>query len=292
MSFLKSLFGGHEETPEEKQKAEEARRFDMFKYDGVRASKTGRLDYAVQCYNEALKIHEDLEVRDYLAQALIHSGALDEAKEQLKILAEAEPDNAAILTQMAHVEYMLEDYEAMGKTCERALQIDKDNARIHFLYGQAHAGNGNMVGAIAMLTKAIALKPETGDAYLLRGQTLLKMGDVNGADEDVAHLLQMAPDNEDVLLLKARIEHRKGNAQAAIDVYNKVVEVNPFCVDAFKERGAIKYELGDTHGAQADMETVLELEPEKVSDINGEYSAEGVEQKVRQAYSNINPLGL
>lgn len=292
MSFLKALFGGSEETPEEKQKAEETRRFDMFKYDGVRAAKTGKPDYAIKCYQEALKIHEDLEVRDYMAQALIRTGALDEAREQLLLLAEAEPDNAAIQLQTAHVAYMQEDYPAMTAACERVMQLDKENSRVHYLYAQAHIGQGNMVGAIAMLTKAIALKPDMGDAYLLRGQTLLKMGDTGGADEDATHLLGIAPENEDVLLLKARVERAKGNAEAALDIYGKVTDLNPFCADAFRERGAIKYEQGDMRGAQADMQTALELEPEKVNDINGEYSAEGVEQKVRQAYSNVNPLGI
>lgn len=104
--------------------------------------------------------------------------------------------------------------------------------------------------------------------------------------------MDVAPENEDVLLLKARVERKRGNADAAIDIYNKVTEVNPFCVDAFRERGAVRYEKGDMNGAKADMQAVLELEPEKAADINGEYSAEGVEHKVRQAYSNINPLGL
>ena len=29
-----------------------------------------------------------------------------------------------------------------------------------------------------------------------------------------------------------------------------------------------------------------------LADVNGEYSAEGIEQRVKQAYSAINPLGL
>lgn len=292
MNIFKALFGGSEETPEEKQKADESRRFDMFKYDGVRAAKMGQVDYAVKCYREALAIHDDLEVRDYLAQALIRTGALDEAREQLHVLAEAEPENAAIHNLTAQLEYMQEDYAAMAEACARALAADKDNALAHYLYAQAYIGQKNSVVAVAMLTKAISLNADYADAYLLRGRTLLAMGDLNGADADASHLLGVMPDNEDVQLLKARIEHRRGNAAEAIAIYNKVVELNPFSADAFRERGAIRYEQGDMTGAKEDMQTALELEPDKAADINGEYSAEGVEHKVRQAYSNINPLGL
>ena len=69
MNFFQGIVRGSEETPEQKQQADEARRFDMFKYDGVKAAKIGQHAYAVKCFNEALKIHEDLEVRDYLSQA-------------------------------------------------------------------------------------------------------------------------------------------------------------------------------------------------------------------------------
>lgn len=292
MNILKALFGGSEETPEEKQKADEIRRFDMFKYDGVRAAKMGQTDYAVKCYREALKIHEDLEVRDYLSQALIRMGEFDGAREQLKVLAEAEPDNVAIAVREAQTAHMQEDYQGMAAACERAMGVDKDNALVHYLYAQAHIGQGNAVVAVAMPTRAIALDGNMIDAYLLRGRTLLDMGDTEGAGEDKEYLMTEARESEDVLLFAARVERAKGNDATALDIYNKVIEVNPFCVDAFRDRGAIKYDKGDMNGANDDMQTVLELAPEQVADINGDYSADGVEHKVRQAYSNINPLGL
>lgn len=292
MNIFKALFGGKTETTEEKQQNEEKKNFDIFKFDGVKAAKMGKYDYAVKCYKEALRIKEDLEVRDYLAQALMRNGELLPAYEQLQKLAEAEPDNLAIFEQMAGVAYMMEDYQAMSHACEKALLLDGNNAHVHYQYAQACIGQDDMINAIAMLTKAILLKPDYAEAYLLRGQTLLKMGDVNGADEDAVHLLEEHADNEDVLMLKARVEKARGHADDSISYYGKVIDVNPFCIEAFKERGAVKYEKGDMTGAQEDMQKVLELNPEQVSDINGEYSAEGVEHKVRQAYSNINPLGL
>lgn len=292
MNFFKALFGGSEETPEEKQKTDEAKNFDMFKYDGVKAAKMGKFEYAIQCYREALKIKEDLEVRDYLAQALIRNSELLPACEELKKLAEAEPENQAILVQLADVAYMMEDYAEMAAACEKAMQIDNTSSRVHYLYAKAYIGQDNQIGAIAMLTKAITLDPEFADAILLRGQTLLKMGDVAGATDDVNQLMEQHDDNEEVLLLKARVETAKGETDAAIETYGKVIDVNPFCVDAFKERGAVKYEKGDKDGAQEDMQKVLELNPEGIADINGDYSAEGVEHKVKQAYSNVNPFGL
>ena len=143
-----------------------------------------------------------------------------------------------------------------------------------------------------MLTKAVTLKEDLAEAYLLRAQTLLAMGDTASAETDADWLLEHVGDHEDVLLLKARVEAAKGQPQEAIAIYDKVIEVNPFQIDAFRERGRLRLDLGDKAGAEQDMQTVMELDPQQLADVSGEYSAEGIEQRVKQAYSTINPLGL
>lgn len=292
MNLLKALFGGSEETPEEKQRNDEARRFDMFKFDGVKAARMGNFEYAVKCYEEALKLKDDLEVRDYLSQALVHSDRLSEAIRQLQVLAESESDNIRVWMQIARVAYMAEDYDTMNDACARAMEVDGENPHVHYLYAQACIAAGKNINAVAMLTKAVALKPDMADACLLRGKTLLAMGDVVGAADDASRLIEEYPENEDVLMLNARVASARGNADEAMELYGRVMDVNPFCADAYKERGRLKYDKGDMVGAGEDMAKAMEICPDTLADISGDYSAEGVEHKVMKAYSNMNPLGL
>ena len=245
MNFLKSLFGRKEEDPEKKKVEEAARNFDVFKYDGVRALRSGQLPYAIECFNHALDIRDDLEVRDYLSQALIRNNELLPAYEQLQKLHEAQPDNLQVLHRMADVTYMMEDYVTMADVCEKALLLDKNDPETLFFYARACIGQDDRVNAIAMLTKAIAVKEDFAEARLLRGQTLLEMGDTESASEDVDWLLQHTKDSEDVLLLQAQVDTAKGDLQKAVDVYTKVIELNPFSLQAFRERGAIRLKLGD-----------------------------------------------
>ena len=292
MGFFSTLFGGRQLSPEEEKQEQEAKKFDLLKYDGVKAMKMGQADYAVRCFTEALKVHDDLEVHDYLSQVLLRQGNLDAAMNELRTLGDAEPENAQIQIRMAQVAYMQEDYATMETVCQQATTLEPENAEPYFLHAQAMKGQQNPVGAIAMLTKAISLKEDYAEAYLLRGQTLLAMGDAASAETDADWLLEHVGDHEDVLLLKARVEAAKGQAQEAIRVYDKVIEVNPFQIDAFRERGRLRLNLGDKAGAEQDMQTVLELDPQQMADVSGEYSAEGIEQRVKQAYSAVNPLGL
>jgi tetratricopeptide (TPR) repeat protein len=292
MGFWKSFFGGEEENPEEEKKNAEAKTFDLMKYDGVKAMRMGQFEYAEKCFREALKIQEDLEVHDYLSQTLIRLNRLEDALSELKTIAVAEPDNVVVLLHAAHVAYMQEDYEQMKSLCEQVLAVDGENATANYMLAQAVLGQNDLINGIARLTKAISLNEQLADARLLRAKTLLKMGDVKGADEDVNWLMEHTEDEEDVLLMAARVAHAKGNDDEAIDIYNKVVEVNPFQIDAYRERGKIKYDRGDKLGAQEDMQKVLELNPEEMADVSGDYSAEGVEQIVKRAYSNMNPFGI
>ena len=292
MGFFKSLFGNNSQTAEEKRKDEDSKNFETLKYDGVRALKQGQVDYAVKCFTHALTIQEDLECRDYLSQAYMHTDELSQALEQLQILGEAQPQNVAVFIRMAEVAFMMEDYEAKGSACEKGMEADKDNPMVLFNYARACNGQGNAISAIALLTKAITLKDDFGAARLLRGELLMNMGDVKRASEDAEWLEKNVEDNEDVLLLVARIAERSCDHDKPIVDYGRVLDANPFSVVAFKERGAIRMAQGDTKGAEEDMRSVLELDPKIAEGVSGDYTAEGVEHKVRTAYKSVDPFGL
>lgn len=288
MKFFKALFGSKEEKPEEKKKAEEAKNFDVLKYDGVRALRAGQAEYAIKCFTHALQMQDDLEIHDYLSQAYIRTGELPQAYEQLQKLAEAQPDNQQIFIRMANVAYMMEDYGAMAGACEKAMLIDDKNPEVMYLYARACIGQEDVTNAVAMLTKAISLKEDYGDAYLLRGETLLKNGETDEADEDATWLLEHTQDNEDVLILKARIEREKGNPEEAISFYTKVTDANPFNIDAYRERGEQKLASGDEKGGNEDIEHAGELVAQ-LPEINGD---ESIEKKIKDKYKSIDPYGV
>ena len=63
---------------------------------------------------------------------------------------------------------------------------------------------GNRVGAVAMLSQAIALNDDAVDAYFLRGELLLAMGDKKGAEQDMRRVLELDPE---------RVAHITGDYQ-------------------------------------------------------------------------------
>ena len=46
MGFFKSFFSGKQEKPETEKQKNDQKNFEIFKYDGMRAQRMGRPDYA------------------------------------------------------------------------------------------------------------------------------------------------------------------------------------------------------------------------------------------------------
>ena len=277
MNFLQRIFGSAEESPEEKKKETEARQFDALKYDGIAALKIGQVDYAVTCFSHALQLQDDLEIHDHLSVAYIHQNQMANAVNELRLLADAQPDNQAVWVRMARVCYMMEDYDQMAEACERAEAVGAGSAEVSYLYAEARQGQGDKEAAVALLGEAIARDEHHGAAYLLRGQILMEMDRLE----------------EDIVLLKARIAHRGGDQQKAVEWYGRVIDTNPFCLAAFRERAEVYREMGETQLSEADAATAAELEPKEMADISDGQSAEGIEQKTKEAYKNtLNPFGL
>lgn len=262
----------------------EEKNFDVLKYDGVRALRMQQFDYAAKCFVLALELNaDDLECRDYLSQAYISLGDMQNAYTQLMAISAAQPNNVAVLLRMADVLYMTEDYAAMAEVCEKALQLDSENIMTYYIYAKAYKGLNDLDAAVAMLSKAIDRREDFDAARLLRGNVLLESNQTAEAALDADNLYQRIEENEDVLLLKARVEKALGNLKEAEKVYTKAIDFNPFLIEAYKERSEVRSALGDTAGAKEDQTRADEME----QDIP--QPTEGIEENIKKKMQQMDP---
>lgn len=324
MNFFKALFGGKEETSEEKEQKNQEKNFEVLKYDGVRAQKIGELTYAIRCFNEALTIKEDPETVSYLAQAFIQTHELQQAYKTLIHLAELVPDNIQVYINLARVCETMKNYQETTEMCQKAFLIDDKCAEVYYLMAIANHGLEDDLSAIAMLTKAIVLQPDLAEAYMLRADILKQMRQLKDAEEDADYLLANFPITEEYYILKADLRLKQEDAPQAITYYNKVKEHNAFHQqayiglseayvanrqldlalqlmneaiellpnfgEAYQERGRIKLLLNDKEGASEDLKKALELNPEAAKKMEGNFS--NIEQEMLERYKNMNPYGF
>ncbi|MEL5894849.1 tetratricopeptide repeat protein [Bacteroides sp. GD17] len=305
MGFFKSFFSGKSETPADEKQKNDQKNFEIFKYDGMRAQRMGRADYAIKCFTEALAIQEDFETMSYLSQVYIQTGELDDARKLLERMTRIDSEHTATYLTLANVCYMQEDYPAMAEAAKKAIEIEEGNAMAHYLLGKADNGQGDGIMCIAHLTKAIVLDDYFTEARLLRAEALTKMQQYPEAMEDIDAILAHDPEDESAILLRGKIKEATGaqeeaeadyrnvtdlnpfNEQAflylgqlyivqkklteAIALFDEAIELNPNFAEAYHERGRAKLLNGDKEGSVEDMKKGLELNPKEVQGIDGQY---------------------
>lgn len=304
-NFFKSFFSGKSETPESEKQKNDQKRFDIFKYDGMRAQRMGRPDYAVKCFTEALAIEEEFETMTYLSQLYIQMGEVEKARELLEKMAVMEPDMVSTFLSLANVCYIQEDYKAMEEAATKAIAIEEGNAIAHFLLGKARKGQDDDIMTIAHLTKAITLQDDFIEARLMRAEALMHMKQYKEMMEDIDAVLAQNPEEETAILLRGKVKeanHQEEEAEAdyklvtevnpfneqaylylgqlyiaqkklpeAIGLFDEAIELNPNFAEAYRERGRAKLLNGDKDGSVEDMKKSLELNPKEEASVNGEF---------------------
>ena len=290
-NFFKSFFSGKSETPESEKQKNDQKNFEIFKYDGLRAQRMGRPDYAVKCFIEALAIKEEFETMGYLSQLYIQMGETAKARELLEKMAAMEPDVTSTFLTLANVCFIQEDYQAMEEAANKAIAIEEGNAVAHYLLGKARKGQDDDLMTIAHLTKAITLKDDFIEARLLRAEALMNlkqykdmMEDIDAvlaqnpeeetaeeAEEDYKLVTEINPFNEQAYLYLGQLYINQKKLTEAIGLFDEAIELNPNFAEAYKERGRAKLLNGDKDGSVEDMKKSLELNPKEEAGLNGEF---------------------
>ncbi|MBO7553954.1 MAG: hypothetical protein J6T82_07985 [Bacteroidaceae bacterium] len=278
MGFWKSLFTGKDETPEESIQKEEEKNFDIFKFDGVRAQRMGRLDYALRCFDEALNIKEDFETLSYKSTTLIAMNRLEEARDVLIRMAELQPQRTETHITLAHILFMTDEYEAMKANALKAVECNAENPMAYYLLGKAEEALQHPVAAIEALTRSIEKQPDFIEALNSRASLFVQTSESEKAMADIKEVLTLHEEDETALALRAFIYNKVENdSEKAKADYRHIIELNPFNKEAYAA-------LIDILQAEGNAEEVKKLEDEaNALNLNNEdlpnYTIGGMEKR-------------
>lgn len=261
-NFFKSLFSSSETTaPADIQAKNNQKKFDIFKYDGIRALRMGQVQYAIKCYREALKIREDREVMQFLATAYASSHETEEALKVMDRLIELEPENLNARLVRADLFYQMDKEQEAIADCLHVIETDNSQPPAWFLMGKAKEKLKDLSSAIADLTKAITLKEDFAAARLLRAKILFEVNQAEKALSDVNKLIETESEEEAAYLLRGRVHEYLGDLAAAADDYDQVVELNPFNEDASLLKSSLLIKEGKLEEAISLLDELTELNP-------------------------------
>jgi tetratricopeptide (TPR) repeat protein len=128
--------------------------------------------------------------------ALLAAGRADDAISSLQSRVSTSPNDAAAYNLLCRAHYMLEDWDAGIKECEKAVSLDRYNSRFHLWLGRAYgekAEHVNFWSAIRLAGKvrneletAVRLDPDNADACTDLAEYYLEAPSFLGGGRDKA----------------------------------------------------------------------------------------------------------
>ena len=261
MGFFKTLFGGGVSDPVEEQKKQIQKEFEILKYDGIRARRMHRMDYARKCFEEAIKLQDDFETYAQLVQLLFETGDFQAALEPLDHMAKAEPHIAETFISLATVHFMLENYHEMADNAQLAIDKAPDNVQAYYLKGKAMQGLAQEDEAVNLFTKAIDLQNDFAEALLLRGQIYLRQAKLTEALADAEAVIASGKEVESGLLLRGSVKEVENQPEDAEADYRQVLELDPFNQQAYIYIGKLYLKKGRYADAIGVMDDAIEMSP-------------------------------
>jgi|GEM_PF-3369376 len=119
--------------------------------------------------------------------------------------------------------------------------------------------------AVAALDAAIGLMPADPGLYLARARLRQASDDPWGALEDLWRASELAPGRADILLLRAAAHREAGLPDLAISDLDQALAHGGAPGEILLERARLKLRVGDVAGARADLEAVIEGDPDSIS---------------------------
>jgi len=135
----------------------------------------------------------DVQFRTYLAEQALRARDFKTAAGLYQAVIAQQPDNTAVLNNLAWTLGQLGDSKALG-IAERAYQLAPNNPLVLDTYGVLLVGAGNSSKGIEYLARAVSLAPERPDIRLNYAKALLKAGKTEEARKELRELQGVTKD--------------------------------------------------------------------------------------------------
>lgn len=131
-----------------------------------------------------------------------------------------------------------------------------------YIEGRFLADEGRYDEAIKIFDRAIALDPKFARAFVTRAycKTQKSPADTPGAMADLTKAIELAPDSAEANILRGEIYFRQGSAKAALSDFERGAELDPSYPRVFYDRGLARLQVGDLAGALTDLNKQVELD--------------------------------
>ncbi len=178
----------------------------------------------------------------------------DRALEQL-------PDNRNILLNKALAQEEIEDYDGAGSTYATLLRVYPNFDTGYVGRAKLLLAQGDTVGALADIDKALAINKNSTNAYSLRSDIAIKSKkDYESALADMNEAIKLQPQFAGYFINRAFLRYNLNDYFGAMADYDYAIQLEPLNSTALFNRGLLRAEVHDNNKAIDDFTAVLSLD--------------------------------
>jgi Flp pilus assembly protein TadD len=143
----------------------------------------------------------------------------------------------------------------------KALELDPDDARAHFLLGSALSASNQEAEAVDEYRRACELDPSKSGWFAHLGVSLALTGDADGSIANYRKALELDPTNAGIEADLGAVLFQKGQAQEGYEHLKKAVELAPDSDYAHSHLGTALLKMGRLDEAVSEFEKTVALSP-------------------------------
>ncbi|MET7981376.1 tetratricopeptide repeat protein [Streptomyces sp. NPDC005281] len=145
---------------------------------------------------------------------------------------------------------------------DRALEIDPDEARVHYGRGLTHQLRGDFPAALAAFDRADELRPGTAWIIAERAETRRMAGSVEEAEADFDRAVALDPTNADAVASRAVCRHALGRFEEAATDFDRALSIDGDLLWPLVRRARLRRDTDEWEQAFADLDRAARLEPD------------------------------
>ena len=215
---------------------------NLFHERGKLYFKQNNIDQALTDIKVAIKI-DSIQAPFYYTLSTIHLANSNayKSKEALEKCISLNPEHIDALLKIAELYLYSRQYKESREYINRALKVDKHNAKAYFINGMSFLEMGDTTRAIYNFQTTVEQNPDHYNAYMQLGLLFYAKNNKLAIDY-LNNALNISPKSIEALYAKAMFYQNNNDTTAAINTYAIILEIDPNYAFAHYNLGYIHYD--------------------------------------------------
>jgi tetratricopeptide (TPR) repeat protein len=221
-----------------------------------------RLAEGIDEYRQAIEIKPNFtEARHNLAIALLKTGDLDGALEQLYLVLKLRPGHVTARNTLGNVLYQRHKFADAARYYEEAIAMEPGYAEAHFNLGRARVQQGDLEAAVNEYRKALEARPDL--RYIVRelGLALAAQGEFIESAPYIAEAIERDPnfaEGHNILGMACLLA---GRGAESIEHFRRALDLQPGNSNLAFNLAHALYQAGRTAEAEGSYQRALKQDP-------------------------------